>query len=128
MRKLLLGGMLLPLLLAACTDPIPAWQDPLTGRTQVTVTEYWLQDKIRVQPPHVERVGAGQLKVSIEIRSRHDWDLPLDYQYHFYDQAGKQTYVSGWQLVRLPRKGSNTIDFTSMDPAADFSVELRTAK
>lgn len=128
MQKLLLGGMLLPLLLAACTGPIPAYTDPITGRTQVTVTEYWLQNMIRVQPLRPERVGAGQLKVSIEIRSFADYDLPLDYQYHFYDQTGHQTYVSGWQLVRLPRKGNNTIDFTSMDPAADFSVELRTAK
>ena len=126
MRKLLLGGLLLPVcLLAACTGPITATQDPVDQYPQVHLTSYWLQDKIRVQPPQVSRVGAGQLKVYVEIRSRYDWDLPCDYKYYFYDANHRQTYESGWQFVKIPRKGISTIDFTSMDPAADFRVELR---
>ena len=111
--------------LTGCTEPIAAYQDEMTQYPQIHVTSYWLQDKIRVQPPQVSRVGAGQLKVAIQIRSKWDWDLPCDYKYYFYDPAGKQTYESGWQSVKIPRKGITAFDFTSLDPAADFRVELR---
>ncbi len=126
MRKLLLCTMLLPLVLMGCTDPIAAKQDPIQEYPQVHLTSYWLQTHLRVQQPIVSRVGAGQLAVQVSIRNLTDDDLSLDYKYYFMDEKGKQIQESGWTFVKVPRKGINAIDFTSLNfQAADFRVEIR---
>ncbi len=124
-------GALLPLALAmsACTDPIPAYQDPLPDYPQVHVEAYLLQNLIRVQAPIVSRVGAGQLRVDIPIRNLADRDLPIDFVYYFYDARGVLIAPpSSRQFVSIPRKGISQIEFTSLSAAADFRVEIRYAK
>ena len=128
-RKLL---WLAPVMLAvaSCTDPISATQDPVVQYPQVQFDSYYLQTWMRVQPPAVDRVGAGQLHVVVPIRNRTDEDRSLDYKYYFTDKNGVQVESpSGWQLVKIPRKGIEQFEFTSLSAAPqDFRVELREAK
>ena len=128
MKKLFAMGLLsLGLLAAGCEGPIPAYQDP-SAPLQVSLTGYGLQDKIRVVVPKPERVGAGQLKVTVQVFNRTNSDLTVDYRYSFTDKAGTPVENSniGWEGERLPPNGYQTITFTSMSAAAeDFRVQLR---
>jgi uncharacterized protein YcfL len=118
------------LALPGCTGPIAAEEDGIVLQEypQVTLTGYWLQQNIRVQQPVATRVGNGQLKVQMPVRTHTDYDLSLDYQFTFLDQNGLQVEQPGWQYVRIPRKGMAQIEATSMTPAADFRVLLRYRK
>lgn len=130
LKKMLGLCVLASLTLAGCTGPISAEQDgiPLQLYPQVTTTGYWLQQEIRVQPPVASRVGNGQLKVQMPIRTHTDFDLSIDYQFTFLDQNGLQVEQPGWQYIRVPRKGMAQIECTSLTPAADFRVLLRWRK
>ncbi len=128
MKKLFaMGFMSLSLLAAGCDGPIPAWQDP-NSPLQVSLTGYGLQDKIRVVVPKPERVGAGQLKVTIQVANRTNSELTVDYKYSFTDKYGTPVENSniGWEGERISPRGYQTITFTSMSAAAeDFRVQLR---
>jgi uncharacterized protein YcfL len=132
LRRILpvLAGASLAMFLAACTGPIAAQQDTLTEYPQVHVDSYSLRNDVVIQPPVASRVGAGQLRVDIPIRNKTDGDLNLDYKYYFTDKNGVQVeHDTSWQAVRIPRKGIETIEFTSLTPApADFRVELKRRK
>ncbi len=124
-----LGVLATMMAVGGCTDPIPAYQDPLPDYPQVHVEAYLLQNLIRVQTPIVSHVGAGQLQVAIPVRNLADNDLQLDYIYYFYDARGALIAPpSSRQFVQVPRKGISQIEFTSLSPAADFRVEIRYAK
>jgi uncharacterized protein YcfL len=118
------------LMAAGCAGPIAARQDDLTQYPQVHVDAYSLHEAIVVQQPIANRVGAGQLHVSVPIRNRWDRDLHLQYKYYFVNQQGMTVeQPSPWTDFTVPRKGIDQFDFTSMGPmAADFRVELREAK
>ena len=123
---LLLGGALS---MVGCTEPIVANQNPYMP-SQVTVTDYWLQNDIYVKVLQPERVGAGQLRAPIEIYNKTDHDLTIDYTYTFVDQGGVQVgNPPTWEFERLPPRGSKQIAPTSMSAnAADFRVQIRKAK
>ncbi|HEY4330368.1 MAG TPA: YcfL family protein [Phycisphaerae bacterium] len=129
MKSFLAFGVLSLSLLAGCNGPITAYQDP-NMPLQVSVSDYWMQQEIRVTP-HVERIpGTGQLKVSVQVFNTTDKDLSLDYKYWFTDKAGIQvdTIDSGWEFQRIPAKGYQNLTFTSMSAAAeDFRVQIRPA-
>ena len=136
MKKLLpsslLASSLLALgLLAGCQDPIPAWQNP-NAPLQVTMDNNWLQNELYVQLPKPERVGAGQLKVTLQLYNRTGDDMTVDYKYFFTDKAGNKVedpISTGWEAERVPAHGSQSISFTSLSAAADdFRVEIRSAK
>jgi len=132
MKKLLAMGLVaLGLLAAGCEGPIPAYQDQ-NETVQVHLTGYGLQDQIRVTPPKPERVGAGQLKVTVQLYNRTGSDLSLDYKYFFTDKNGVQVETpisTGWEFVKIPPRGYQAITFTSLSAAAeDFRVELRPAR
>jgi uncharacterized protein YcfL len=131
MKKLLaMGLVVLGMLAAGCEGPIPAWQDP-NSPLQVSLTGYGLQDKIRVVVPKPERVGAGQLKVTVQVYNTTGSDLTVDYKYQFTDKAGTPVENSniGWEAERIPPHGYQPIMFTSMSAAAeDFRVQLRPAQ
>jgi uncharacterized protein YcfL len=116
--------------LPGCTGPITPVQDgiALPDYPQVLVDSYWLEQNIRVQPPVASRVGNGQLKVQIPVRTHTDYSLSLDYQFTFLDQNGLEVEKPGWQYIRIPRKGMADITCTSMTPAADFRVMIRYRK
>jgi uncharacterized protein YcfL len=128
MKKFLAMGLVsLGLLAAGCEGPIPAYQDQ-NGPLQVSMTDFSLQDKIRVTIPKPERVGNGQLKVTVQLYNRTDKDLSVDYKYFFTDKAGVQVEKLdiGWELERIPPRGYQSVTFTSMTAAAeDFRVQLR---
>ena len=132
MKKLLAMGLVtMGLLAAGCEGPIPAYQDPNTP-LQVSLTGFGVQDDIRVTLPKPERVGAGQLKVTVQLYNRTGSDLGLDYKYFFTDKAGVQVenpIATGWEFVKIPPRGYQAITFTSMSAAAeDFRVQLRPAR
>lgn len=129
LKKLLPVCGIAMLALAGCTGPIEAERDGIQVYPQVMLTGYWLQQNIVVQPPMTSRVGNGQLKVIIPIRTHTDFDLSLDYQYTFVDKNGIGVEpMSSWQFVRVPRKGIAQMEFTSMSPADDFRVLIRYRK
>ncbi|HVT83487.1 MAG TPA: YcfL family protein [Phycisphaerae bacterium] len=126
-----------PLLLAAvalgfagCTEKIGAYQDPEAPK-QVMITEYWLRQQIRVNVPRPERVGAGQLKVNMNVYNTTDHDLLIQYKYIFTDKNGVQVdnIGAGWESERIAPRDTHPISFTSMSAAADdFQVTIRPAK
>jgi len=129
MKKFLAMGLLGLGLMAGCNAPIPAFADPHTA-LQVSIKDYGLQWKLRVQPPVTERVApGGQLKVSVQIYNTTEDDMPLDYSYNFTDKQGvsiEDTSMSGLHAVKIPARGYQTITFMSMTAAAeDFRVYVR---
>jgi uncharacterized protein YcfL len=116
--------------LAGCTDPIEARQDEIVQPLQISFTDYWLRDDMAVTVLQPMRVGAGQAKVVVQLRNKRDWAKSVDYKYYFVDERGVQVdNPSGWQLVKLPPKGTEQIEFVSMSPMArDFRVQLRPAQ
>jgi uncharacterized protein YcfL len=116
--------------LSACTDPIEAHQDEIVQPLQISFTDYWLRDDLAVTVLQPMRVGAGQAKVIVQLRNKRDWTKSVDYKYYFVDERGVQVdNPSGWQFARLPPKGTEQIEFTSMSPAArDFRVQIRPAQ
>jgi len=132
MKKLLAMGLVaMGLLAAGCEGPIPAYQDQY-GPLQVSMTDYGMQDKIRVTAPKPERVGAGQLRVTVQLYNRTGSDLSVDYKYFFTDKAGvqvEQPISTGWEFVKIPPRGYQAVTFTSLSAAAeDFRVQLRGAR
>ena len=131
MKKLMAMGLLGVGLLAGCNDPIAPFQDK-NMPIQVSMTDYDMQWKLRVQPPATERVPGGQLKVSLQIYNTTQDDMTIDYKYWFTDKNGVQNEdnsMSGWNAVRLAPRGYQTVTFTSMTAAADnFRVQLREGK
>ena len=132
MKKLLMMGLLAGALgggLAGCTEPIPAMQDPLMP-LQISMQSTGLQNDLLVTVLPVTRVGAGQLHVDIQLYTKTDHDLSVDYKYYFVDDHGAQTdNPSGWQFVKVPARGTQQFEFTSMSAsAADFRVQLRRAQ
>ncbi len=129
MKMLVFGSAALSLvLLAACTGPIAAQQqvDPRTGRPQVEMHSYYLQTYLKVETPILSRVGSGQLQVSVQVQNIAENEMPIDYQYTFYDKAGNQIEQSGWSNLVVDRKGTQQIQFSSMSPLADdFHLEIR---
>ncbi|HVS72132.1 MAG TPA: DUF1425 domain-containing protein [Phycisphaerae bacterium] len=130
MRMIAAAGFVGATLMAGCAGPIAARQDDLTQYPQVHEDAYSLHEAIVVQPPIVNRVGAGQLHVAITVRNKWDRDLHLQYQYYFKNQQGAMVEpISPWMDFTVARKGIDQFDFTSMSPmAADFDVHLREAK
>ena len=132
MKKLLAMGLVaVGLLTAGCEGPIAAYQDP-NAPLQVSMTGFGIQDDIRVSPPKPERVGAGQLKVTVQLYNRTGSTLAVDYKYFFTDKQGVQVetpIATGWENVRIPPRGYQAITFTSLSAAAeDFRVQLRPAQ
>jgi uncharacterized protein YcfL len=129
MKKLLMLG-LLAMGLSGCTDPIQANQDQIVQPLQVTFTDYWLRNDMAVTVLQPMRAGAGQAKVVIQLRNKTDFAKTVDYKYYFVDERGVQVdNPSGWQLVRVPPRGTEQFEFLSMSPMArDFRVQLRPAQ
>jgi hypothetical protein len=120
-------ALLLPLLaLTACT--IPGAQDTEVSDNRVIVDSYYMHHHVRVGQVVTQRVGAGQLKVAFDVRSLEDSDFIVEYQYSFRSRGINSETPSAWIPVRLPRKGSAPIEFTSYTPADDFRVQLRSAR
>lgn len=133
MKKLLMMGLLagsMGLGVSGCTDPIHANQDPIVQPLQVTFTDYWLRNDMAVTVLQPMRAGAGQAKVVIQLRNKTDFTKAVDYKYYFVDERGVQVdNPSGWQLVKVPPKGTEQFEFLSMSPMArDFRVQLRPAQ
>jgi uncharacterized protein YcfL len=128
MKRLLAMGLLSLGLLAGCNEPIPAWQDQ-HGPVQVSMTDVGLQWKVRVGNVATNRVGAGQLQVSMQVFNTTGDDLTVDYKYWFTDKAGVQVEDSNglsWIHQRIPPHGYVTVTFTSMGSTAeDFRVQFR---
>lgn len=118
------------LMVAGCTDPIPAHRDYVARQGQIELNSYWLQTWTKVGDPVVNRVGSGQVEVTVPIRNLTDEELLLDYQYTFKNAAGAPVEnTSGWHNIRIPRKGHAAITFTSMTPLPeDFHVQIRHLK
>jgi uncharacterized protein YcfL len=116
-------------ILGGCSDPIAARNEQIVQYPQVHVDAYSLHEAIVVQPPRVDRVGAGQLHVAITVRNKWDRDLRLQYKAYFVNQAGMTVeQPTPWTDFTVPRKGIDGFEFTSLGPtAADFRVELREA-
>ena len=116
------------LVLSGCTDPIPAYDDPIVEYPQVHVDSYSLQNSIRVHKPIVTRFGAGQLQVDVPIRNLTDSDLSVDYIYYFMNNRGIQIGDPVVAYQRIPRKGIGQLEFKSLSAVDDFRVEIRDAK
>lgn len=132
MKKLLAMSLMgLALLATGCMDPIPANQDPNAPR-QVNISDTWLQARIYAQVPRPERVGAGQLKVSVQLYNRTGDDIPVDYSYFFTDRNGTKVedpIATGREFERIPAHGYVTVSFTSLSAAAeDFRLYISPAK
>ena len=115
---------------SGCIEKIGAYQDSQWPK-QVSVSEYWLREQIRVNVPRPERVGAGQLKVNMTIYNVTDFDLLIQYKYVFTDKNGVEVDQSGagWESERIAPRTTQHIEFTSMSAAADdFQVTIRPAK
>jgi uncharacterized protein YcfL len=128
--KRIVAPILLATLIAGCTDSIPAYHDP-NAPLQVSMSAYWLQWYLRVTVPKPERVGDGQLKVTLQLFNATDSDLLVQYKYYFVDKSGTQVDQSdtNWEMERIAPKGTQQITFTSLSAAAeDFRVEFRPAK
>src|SRR5262249_17754173 len=119
----------LSLALAACDNPpLPAYQAH-DMPSQVTVTDWWLQQDMRVSQVTPERVGAGQLKVTVQVYNTTDHDLTLDYKYWFTDKNGTAIEKdTGWQFFRVAPRGFETYSFTSIGAVDDFRVQMRKAQ
>ena len=115
--------------MSSCTEPITANQN-LYITPQVSISDYWLREDLSVTVQQPQRVGAGQLKVPIEIRNNRDWELHLDYSYSFVDKGGTQVdSPTAYEFLRIPPRGSAQIAPTSLSAmAADFHVFIRRAK
>lgn len=116
-------------LLAGCNAPIPAFQDPHTA-LQVSIRDYGLQWKLRVQPPQTERVpGSGQLKVTLPVYNTTGDDMSIDYHAEFTDKNGVKIddpASAGSKGEVIPARGYQNLTFTSMSPAAEnFHVYLQ---
>ena len=136
MKKLLAPSLLgLALLgaaaLAGCMDPNPAIQDPNLPH-QVNISDTWLQSYIYAQVPKPERVGAGQLKVAVQLYNRTGDDISIDYSYFFTDKAGTKVedpIATGREFERIPAHGYVTVSFTSLSAAAeDFRLYISRAR
>ena len=129
MKKLMLVAVL-GLAVAACNDPPrPAFQAPAQP-TQITMTNWVLQQNITVSKAGASRIGAGQLQVNVELYNSSDHTIRADYKYWFTDKNGIGVdNQSGWQLVTVPPKGFQQFTITSMSAMADdFRVQLRPAQ
>src|SRR4051812_15786791 len=102
MKRLLATTLLATGLLAGCMDPIPAMHN--TGAyNQVNMSDTWLQQRVVLTIPKPERVGAGQLKVTVELYNRTGDDISVDYKYFFTDKSGtqvEQQVSTGWEFIR----------------------------
>ncbi|MCL2647105.1 MAG: YcfL family protein [Phycisphaerales bacterium] len=131
-KKVLTGCASAVMLVAVtgCTDPIAAQQDTYSPYPQVSVSTYSLKYDIAVSTPVVSHVGAGQLRVDIPVRNCTNKDIHFDYKFYFVDTNGVQ--VEGdksWLSKRIPQRGMETIEFTSLtSSAADFRVQMRRKK
>jgi uncharacterized protein YcfL len=116
--------------LGGCTDPIHANQDMIVQPLQITFTDWGLSQDLAVTVLQPMRAGAGQAKVVIQLRNTRDWEKQVDYKYYFVDERGVQVdNPSGWQLVKIPPKGTEQIEFMSMSAMArDFRVQFRPAQ
>jgi len=113
-----------------CTEPISAYQDP-NAPLQVTVSDYWLRQQLKVTVPRPERIGAGQLKVTVQAYNTTDSDLLVQYKYWFTDKNGVQVdnIDASWESERIAPRGYKQVTFTSLSAAAeDFRVQFRPAK
>ena len=116
--------------IAGCTDPIAANQDTYSPFPQVSVDSYSLKFDIAVGEPVISRVGAGQLRVDMTVRNLTNNDINLDYKFYFVDVNGVQVENDkSWLSKRIPTRGMDTIEFTSLtSSAADFRVQMRRKK
>jgi uncharacterized protein YcfL len=131
MKKLLAMGLLSVGLLAGCMDPIAANQD-LNAPVQVKMADTWIQSKLLVTVNRPERVGAGQLKVTLQVYNRTGDDIPIDYQYYFTDRNGvkvEDPISTGWERQVIPAHATQGVSFTSLSAAPeDFRVQIRQSK
>jgi len=132
MKRFLAMGLLagaMGVALAGCAgSPLPAYQSPDVP-AQITFTNWGLQQAIKVSKVAPERVGAGQLKVTVELYNATNSDVPLDYKYSFTDKAGVALEnQTDWLFVKLPPRGFQAFSFTSTSPVDDFRVQLRPAE
>jgi uncharacterized protein YcfL len=133
MKKLLMMTLMAGAMgmgLGGCTEPIAAHQDEIVQPLQISFTEYWLRNEMAVTVLQPMRVGAGQARVVIQLRNKTDFPKAVDYKYYFVDERGVQVdNPSGWQLVKVPPRGTEQFEFVSMSPMArDFRVQLRPAQ
>lgn len=130
MRTLLVTGILAAAMaLCACDNPpLPAYQAKFDA-PQFSMTDWGLQQDLRVSKAVTNLVGAGQLQVAIELENNTDHVVKADYRYTFLDKNGVAIDpASAWTPVNVPPRGFQQFTITSMSPAADFRVELRPQK
>src|ERR1051325_3014775 len=120
--KMLAGGVLCVALVGCAGSPYNALQSP-DMPSQISMQDWYTQQAIRVTKAVPERVGAGQLKVTVEVYNSTNSDVSLDYRYSFVDHGGVAVEnQTGWQLVKVPARGVQAFAFTSTSPVDDFSV------
>ncbi len=128
MRMLFAAGMMaMGLALGACDNPPIHPYQAQDLPSQVLLTDWTLQQDIRVSPPVVSYIGAQQMQVSVQLYNNTDHTIPVDYKYTFVDKNGAAIDpASGWQLVTVPPRSFQPFKFTSIAEAPkDFQVQLR---
>ena len=130
MKKLLATGLIVTAMLLGCQDPIAAKMDELPPQ-QVSLDNDYLRNTLRFRTPMIERVGAGQLKVTMQVYNLTGDPVKLDYKYYFTDANWTPIddgVVTGW----LPVQGNvaphdwTAFSFTSISAAPqNFKVHIR---
>ena len=128
MRKLLVAGLLVTgMALAGCDNPpLHAYQSKF-DTPQIVLTDWVLQQDLRVTKAITNRVGSGQLQVAIELENNTDHNIKVDYRYWYLDKNGATVdSPSSWQFTTVPSRAFQQFSITSMSSAADdFHVEIR---
>lgn len=135
MKKLLAMGLIscgtMALAMAGCNEPAPltAYQAH-SMPSQISMTNWVLQNDVKVSKSQANRIGSGQLQVTVELYNTTDHNESVDYKYWFTDANGVGVdNPSGWQYVKIPPRGFQQFSFTSMSALAnDFRVQLRPAQ
>ncbi len=93
----------------------------------VVFAEAGLQSNIRIEPSHVERDGTGILDVQLNFRSMTDADQYL-VAYITFTEGGQFVEKLGPKHVVLHGDLSDTLDFSSTQPADDYTITFDFAK
>lgn len=130
--SLFICGSLFLLPLAGCNETV---KPPIQGRndpyqlSQVHFASDALRRATAVGQPMVARDDAGNLFVTIPIRSAIDKTLFVDYRVTFFDQNGQPINSTSWFTKTLEQNTPDRITVNSTSPrAADFQVDFRFAR